>query len=111
MVCEYPTSNVLLVKRKKKKKWKIPPEWREAWEEVGREFLASNVRGDCPANSVLIVDFRLISDAEIFVNKHRPSIRIERQTCKKRVCDVYVFRLSFRILHITVGGWVVVYSI
>ncbi len=41
-----------------------------------------------------------------FVNKHRLSIQNRRQTCKNRLCNVYMFRLSFHFLHATVGGWV-----
>ncbi len=48
-----------------------------------------------PTNNALLLNFRLSSDAEIFVAKHRPEHTDQRQTCKKRVCNVYVFRLGF----------------
>ncbi len=56
-------------------------------------------------NDALLISFRLSSDARIFVGKHRPSLRIGRQTCKKNVCATCTCSNRASILHATVGGW------
>ena len=60
---------------------------------------------DCyPTNSALLINFRPSSDAEIFVNEHRLSMRIGAKTCKNvRATCMYSDRAS--ILHTTGGGW------
>ena len=35
-----------------------------------------------PTNNAISINFRLSSDAEIFVNKHRPSMQIGAEKCK-----------------------------
>ncbi len=48
-----------------------------------------------PTGNALLISFRLSSEWANFVTKHRLSIQIGAKTCKKRVCNVCIFRLSF----------------
>ncbi len=48
-----------------------------------------------PTDNALLINFGLSSEAEIFVNKHRLSIQNRGQNVLRRVCNAYVFRLSF----------------
>ncbi len=48
-----------------------------------------------PTNNNNLINFRLSSDAEIFVNNHRLSITNRCQNVQKCVRYVYTFRLSF----------------
>ncbi len=48
-----------------------------------------------PTNNALLTNFLLSSDAGIFAANHRLSMQIGAKRAKKRVRDVYVFRLSF----------------
>ena len=58
-----------------------------------------------PTNNALLMNFRLGSNAEIFVKRRRLSIRIRRPNVQKRVRDVYMFRLIFHFCAPPVGGW------
>ncbi len=62
-------------------------------------FLPSPPSPTNPTNNALLINFLLSSDAEIFVSKHRLSIQIGAKRAKKRVCNVYVFRLGFHFAH------------
>ena len=60
----------------------------------------------CPTNNALPIEFLLSSDAENFVTKHRLSIQIGAKCAKKRVCNMYMFRLSFHFAyHRCCLGW------
>ena len=52
-----------------------------------------------PTNNALLISFRVSSDAEIFVNKHRLSMQIIAPNVQKRACNVYIFRLSFHLAY------------
>ncbi len=45
-------------------------------------------------NNALLINFRLSSDAEILLIKHRLSMQIGAKRAKKRACNVYIFQLS-----------------
>ena len=58
-----------------------------------------------PTNNTLSINFRLSSDAEIFVNKHRLSMQIGAPKYKNVYATcIYSHRAS--TLHTTFGGWV-----
>ena len=63
-----------------------------------------NRRNGRPTNNALLTSFRLSSDAEIFVNKHRLSITNRRQTCKN-VCEMCMYSNWASTLHTTGAGW------
>ncbi len=63
------------------------------------------IRRGVPTNNALLINFRPSSDAEILPDKHRPGMQVGARTCKRRVCDLYIFQLSCRFAHPTVGGW------
>ena len=64
----------------------------------------------CPTNNTLLINFRLISDAEIFAYEHRLSMQVGDKCAKKKnvspTCVHIPTDLPF--LHTTVGGWVCV---
>ena len=57
-----------------------------------------------PTNKAPLANFRLSSDAEIFVNKHRSSVQIGA-TRAQNVCAMCMYSNRASILHATVGGW------
>ncbi len=60
-----------------------------------------------PTNNALLINFRLSSDAQIFVAKRQLSIQIGAKTCKN-MCATRTYSDRAPILHTTVGSWVVV---
>ena len=50
-----------------------------------------------PTNSAPLINFRLSSDPEILLIKHRPSTQIGTETCKNVYATCNIFRLSFHL--------------
>ena len=68
----------------------------------------SHIRRLAPTDNAPSTNFRLSSDAEIFVAKHRLEHASRRRNAqKKRACDVRMFRLSFNfcVPPQVVGQW------
>ncbi len=58
-----------------------------------------------PTSNTLLINFRLSSDAEIFVNEHRLSRQVGAKTCKNMYATCTCSD-GASILHATVAGWV-----
>ena len=58
-----------------------------------------------PTNNALLINFRLSSNAEIFVNKHRLSKQIDAKRAKKTCMQRVRIPTELLFLHATVGGW------
>ncbi len=60
-----------------------------------------------PTNNAPLMSFLLSFDVEIFVDEHRPSMRVGSERAKRKMC-VQCVRVptDLPFLHATVGGWV-----